>query len=186
VEAVEAPNEGCVGWVNGPGDGAVLFAKGDGALDGNEVVANPVNPKPLACVNGEALGGSVASIPESIIVDDDEDVNGVGTLLLPKGCEGAARGPPNGEAPDINGDGDRALVPVVELPPKGDAPELEVPNGWDTVDVVLELPNGWVPADGWNGLGTVRGPKGFAVDGCCVPMAEANDVFVWPALSLAP
>jgi hypothetical protein len=172
--------------VNGPGDGAVVFPKGDGALDGNVDVANPANPKPLACVNGEALGGSVASIPESIIVDDDEDVNGVGALLLPKGCEGAAGGPPNGEAPDENGDCDRAFEPVVEVPPKGDAPALEVPNGLDTVGVELELPNGWVPADGWNGLGTVRGPKGLAVDGCCVPIAEAHDDFAWPALSLAP
>jgi hypothetical protein len=151
-----------------------VFAKGDGALDENEDVANPANPKLPAGVNGEALGGSVASIPESIIVDDDEDVNGVCVGALEKGCEGGADAPPpNGEAPDENGDCNGALKPVVELPPKDGAVEVELPNRWGTADV-------------WNGLDTVFGPNGLAVDGCCVPRAEANDDFAWPALSLAP
>jgi hypothetical protein len=180
------PKGAGVGWENGPGDGAVVLAKGVCALDENEDVANPVKPKLPAGVNGEALGGSVASIPESIIVDDDEDVNGVcvGTMELAKGCDaGADAPPPNGEAPDENGDCDGALKPIVELPPKAGAVEVELPNRWGA-------------ADAWNGLDTVGGPNGLAVGGCCAPRAEvggccapraeANDDFAWPALSLAP
>lgn len=128
--ATAAPNEdGAAGWVNGPGDGAVVLAKGDGALDEKEDVAIPANPRPPACVNGEALGASAASIPESIIVDDDEDVNVVGAMVLPKDCVGAAGALPNAEAPERNGDCDGVLEPVVELPPKDRAVELELTNG---------------------------------------------------------
>jgi hypothetical protein len=203
--AGEIPNGDDIGWENGPGDAAVVLAKGDavvvlakgdavvvlakgdGALGAKEDVANPANPTLLAGANGEALGGSAASIPESIIVDDVEDVNGVsvGALVLPKGWEVAAdepppnreapedTPPPNGEAPEVNGDCNGALKPVVELPPKDCA-------------VGVELPNGWAAADVWNGLDTFGGPNGLAVVGCCVLRAEANDDFPWSALPLAP